>query len=199
MTYQSKEIAVFGGILGMIEEGRNLYTITVSDIAEAAGIGKGTVYEYFSSKEEIFKKTILYIISNVLEEIERAMDQEQDFRGKYYAFMELVEHNQKTLTTLQFMFTLLDKRQAEKMFCGFSGVEEQLKYGFSLIDRLLDCAQKEHLCSKDDSTHYKRMAVYASVSSYIFYLFHPTIGERLAMEQAKEDSYKMLVRSLGGK
>ena len=31
---------------------------TISDIAEVAGIGKGTVYEYFNSKTELFEDMI---------------------------------------------------------------------------------------------------------------------------------------------
>ncbi len=33
----------------------------IKDIADRAGIGKGTVYEYFDSKEELFYETISYI------------------------------------------------------------------------------------------------------------------------------------------
>jgi TetR/AcrR family fatty acid metabolism transcriptional regulator len=35
---------------------------TINDIASAAGIGKGTVYEYFSNKEEIVHETFLFFM-----------------------------------------------------------------------------------------------------------------------------------------
>ncbi len=39
-------------------ESQNLQTITVSDIAQAAGIGKGSIYYYFSSKDSIFEALV---------------------------------------------------------------------------------------------------------------------------------------------
>lgn len=35
---------------------------TINDIAQAAGIGKGTIYEYFSNKEEIVQDTFRYFM-----------------------------------------------------------------------------------------------------------------------------------------
>lgn len=39
---------------------KDFYQVTVTEIAELAGVGKGTVYEYFSSKEELFKESFSY-------------------------------------------------------------------------------------------------------------------------------------------
>ena len=41
--YSEKEIAVFKGLINLMREGANPYSIKVSDIAKAASIGKGTV------------------------------------------------------------------------------------------------------------------------------------------------------------
>jgi AcrR family transcriptional regulator len=38
---------------------------TISDIARAAGIGKGTVYEYFSTKEEIIEHTFNFFVRSL--------------------------------------------------------------------------------------------------------------------------------------
>ncbi len=39
---------------------KDFYQVTINEIAEQAGVGKGTVYEYFSSKEELFKESFSY-------------------------------------------------------------------------------------------------------------------------------------------
>ncbi len=49
---QEKEEAIYSGIIALIKRGVNPYSIKVSDIALEANIGKGTIYDYFSSKEE---------------------------------------------------------------------------------------------------------------------------------------------------
>jgi len=41
----------------------------IADIAQEAGIGKGTVYEYFSSKEEIFNAIEEFVIDSMLSDL----------------------------------------------------------------------------------------------------------------------------------
>ncbi len=48
-----KVLALFQAVLELLDEGTDLNSIKVSDITKRAGIGKGTAYEYFKSKEEI--------------------------------------------------------------------------------------------------------------------------------------------------
>ena len=51
MSIPEKKAAVFRAVLHLLRQGRPLGDLKVSEIAEAAGIGKGTVYEYFPSRE----------------------------------------------------------------------------------------------------------------------------------------------------
>lgn len=44
----------------LLEEGRDIYRMKISEITQRAGIGKGTAYEYFSTKEELLGKAIFY-------------------------------------------------------------------------------------------------------------------------------------------
>ena len=46
----------------------------IADIAEAARIGKGTVYGYFQSKDEIFAATFEFFIKRIEEAIGRRLD-----------------------------------------------------------------------------------------------------------------------------
>jgi len=46
---------------------KDFYTVKMKEIAEQAGVGKGTLYEYFSSKEELFQESISYWMDNYLE------------------------------------------------------------------------------------------------------------------------------------
>ena len=55
-----RETAIYQAALGLIAQGASPAAMKVQDIAQAAGIGKGTVYEYFASKEEILQGMALY-------------------------------------------------------------------------------------------------------------------------------------------
>ena len=66
--YSEKEKAIFKGIMDLLNQGYRIHEMKVADIAAAAGIGKGTVYEYFATKEEIIREAISY---HVYQEYER--------------------------------------------------------------------------------------------------------------------------------
>ena len=55
-TRKEREIALYEAALRLIASGVNPAAMKVQQIADEAGIGKGTVYEYFSSKEEILRR-----------------------------------------------------------------------------------------------------------------------------------------------
>ena len=50
----------------------------IAEVAEAAGIGKGTIYEYFRSKEDLFFATFEYVI---FESVRQIGEMERSFTG----------------------------------------------------------------------------------------------------------------------
>lgn len=54
-----KKQLIIGALHDLISAGSSPESVTVSQIAAKAGIGKGTVYEYFSCKEDIFKEAVI--------------------------------------------------------------------------------------------------------------------------------------------
>ncbi len=58
--YSKKEVEIFEGFERLIEAKIDISKVKVSDIAKAAKVGKGTVYEYFECKEEVIAKSIIY-------------------------------------------------------------------------------------------------------------------------------------------
>ena len=59
-TRKEREIALYEAALRLIASGVNPAAMKVQQIADEAGIGKGTVYEYFASKEEILHGMALH-------------------------------------------------------------------------------------------------------------------------------------------
>ena len=51
-----KVLALYQAVIEFINEGCDINTLKVADITGRAGIGKGTAYEYFSSKERFNRK-----------------------------------------------------------------------------------------------------------------------------------------------
>ena len=54
----------------------------MQQIAEEAGIGKGTVYEYFTSREEIISKAMAYRLRGEADALSERVDKAEGFEQK---------------------------------------------------------------------------------------------------------------------
>ncbi len=59
----------------------------VSSIAAEAGIGKGTIYEYFDSKKQLFIEMIKYHADNYLQALLKSIQSQNNFYDKLYCYM----------------------------------------------------------------------------------------------------------------
>ena len=55
---------MYKAVSQLLKGDRELSSIKVQDITQKAGIGKGTAYEYFSSKEEIIANALMFEYAN---------------------------------------------------------------------------------------------------------------------------------------
>jgi len=81
---QKKQDIALGCKELILEKG--LQNLTVSQMAEAAGIGKGTVYEYFRSKEEIVFELARVLIQKHISELKQSVETKVTTREKIKAF-----------------------------------------------------------------------------------------------------------------
>lgn len=95
--YSPKEIAVFEGLFQLAASGKSFSGIKVQDIATAAGIGKGTVYEYFASKEEILSSAILFALDQLLTWIEDVLSKQLPLRQTLEQFSDKLELDQRDM------------------------------------------------------------------------------------------------------
>ncbi len=64
----------------------------MQDIADKAQIGKGTIYEYFRSKDDLFVQALKYDHRNFTMNANQKISQEESFFKKLGKFIELTEH-----------------------------------------------------------------------------------------------------------
>ena len=71
---KERETALYEAALRLIAKGVNPAAMKVQQIADEAGIGKGTVYEYFASKDEILQGVALYCFDTEIARIAVLME-----------------------------------------------------------------------------------------------------------------------------
>lgn len=83
---------------------KDFYQVTVTEIAELAEVGKGTVYEYFSSKEELFKESFAYCADLYLQSfkihLSAASSARQTMEEIVNAHLNLIRENRNKLHLL---------------------------------------------------------------------------------------------------
>jgi AcrR family transcriptional regulator len=83
---------------------KDFYQVTVVEIAEQAGVGKGTVYEYFCSKEDLFKECFSYCADFYLQSFRHFLVKPQSVKKSMqdvvFAHLDLLKDNRKRLHLL---------------------------------------------------------------------------------------------------
>ena len=92
-TYSPKEIAAFRGLLQLAAGGNCFSNIKVQDIATAAGMGKGTLYEYFPSKEDILNCTVLYTLQQFADWMEQQITRDASLHAVLARFLDALEQH----------------------------------------------------------------------------------------------------------
>lgn len=77
-----KVLRMYRAVMQLIEEGEDPGLLRVSTITECAGIGKGTAYEYFDTKEEIVICAIVYQMQMTVRTLEEKLLKKDSFRER---------------------------------------------------------------------------------------------------------------------
>jgi AcrR family transcriptional regulator len=69
---------------------RGISKLTISEIAKTAGIGKGTIYEYFSNKDEIVFEIMTILIGEFEEKLLDLISKEKSTKNRLFYFFYLI-------------------------------------------------------------------------------------------------------------
>jgi AcrR family transcriptional regulator len=110
-------------------------------IADKAGIGKGTLYEYFKSKKELFEISMIFSMEKGFEGIKEVLNLDLGFREKvieYFKYKKNYMENQNTIFESFFSNReLISDKVRDTFFCSMKNhyydimvmVEEGVKEG----------------------------------------------------------------------
>ncbi len=110
-------------------------------IADKAEIGKGTLYEYFSSKKELFENSMIYSMERGFEGIKEIVEKDLEFKDKvikYFKYKRSFMQRQNTIFESFFSNReLISDKVRDTFFCSMKNhyndivliVEEGIKEG----------------------------------------------------------------------
>ncbi|MFA5384247.1 MAG: TetR/AcrR family transcriptional regulator [Eubacteriales bacterium] len=85
---KNKEETILSAALNVFIE-KGFSNSSIKDIADTAGVGKGTIYEYFNNKNELFIETINFEINQRCQQARNVIDSKTTFMDKFNAFIDL--------------------------------------------------------------------------------------------------------------
>jgi AcrR family transcriptional regulator len=96
---------------------REFHEVLIDDVAAVAGTGKGTIYRYFPTKEELFFVSVLHGLDGLYEAMGRELAQERSPRQRLAiiatAVLRFVWNRRDLVTLLHRDERLFARRQAE--------------------------------------------------------------------------------------
>lgn len=191
-----KVIAIYHAIEELVAEGADLSSMRVSDIALRAGIGKGTTYEYFSSKEEMVVKAMIYLIDSMVKRILQQMGKCETFKEKFVMLLdEMEEKTKQRACIIKYLNMLSDMHLCEQMRESLS-FENEYGNPMYLIRQLILDGQKEGVISERHSQIYIEMTLFSRVISFAAFLDEKNYAGQLNHDRIKEELYNGLCREL---
>lgn len=195
--YPPKVKAMYEAVLELFASGRELSSLKVSEITAKAGIGKGTAYEYFSTKEEMIVGAIRYEAAKHLLIIVELIEKGQSFQEIILRGMDMLEAANKKYDG----FALLEKILRDQSITGNALLKEleKTKEGCAsaknITMKLLELAADKGLVQEKNA--YKVWsAILSQFAVYAFYLTHLELIPEVGREEARQYVYENIIKLL---
>lgn len=196
-THSEKEILIFNAVNKLLHEGIKLHTVKVADIAKEAGIGKGTIYDYFKSKEEILEKAFLYNMDIELYENIKKIKFGDNFKDKVYIILDIIE---KSTTDYSSFSNILFSNLSHYEFKGIlENNKDYINKRYDLLKKsindLLSIGVLENIIKEQEDKDYQIM-VFESVVTGFGHTICIKNEDKKTIEDAKSRAYKLLIKGL---
>lgn len=110
----------------------------IIDIAEKAGIGKGTVYEYFESKDDIFFELFQTKVVAGYDSLSELPGKKTDCKTKLIEYLDIeLENSSKYTYNKSFLTDLMMKSDAFRKTDLIASIHDLMKKKFSILFRIL--------------------------------------------------------------
>ncbi len=190
---------MYEAISELVQEKREIAALKVQDITSRAGIGKGTAYEYFSSKEEIIVHASLWICFQQNQEMERELSQLTGFQEKFMFLLEWMKNHkeQNDLIMKAIKGSFHEGCDSFKELLPEGLIVKAKEYVTARINELFDLGYEEGILTQQDVE--KRMIVFfGAMTQYSFGLidYGNLCMTGMSVEEHKQFTYECMVKAL---
>ncbi|NLI93400.1 MAG: TetR/AcrR family transcriptional regulator [Peptococcaceae bacterium] len=153
----------------------------MEDVAKEAGIGKGTIYEYFDSKQQLFEEMVAFNRNLHLNNIRETLQKGNTFREK---FLALAKYQTETVKKHIHVFNSMACSRIMARELGAVFLEQNIRIGQILKELVVEAIQNKEL-RPDIDPEIVSAVMFGTINQYcgkkvIFYNMEP---EEIDFEQ----------------
>lgn len=191
--------AIYRAIEELVAEGADLSSMRVSDIAAKAEIGKGTTYEYFSSKEEMIVKAMLYLVGSMVRRILDQMEKQQSFQDAFLLLLDEMEEKAKQRACVMKYLSMVNDMNLCQPMHDIMRADKEAKASnpINIMRYLLERGQKEGVLVMNYPQSYMLSAMFSKVIAFMMFV-NDDLGEKdCTNKEMKMSLYQGICRELG--
>lgn len=194
-----KAIAVYEAVLRLMWDKRDISSMTVSEIAKEAGIGKGTTYDYFSSKEEIIAKSLIYGYRKTIDTALEAMKSCGTLKEKIYSLQSLASCSKNISSVLELAEKVAKswEKMSDYIFPVFENEKINVMYMEKLVDDLMEAASRENIIDAHVDKAYAQCVFMSALQTIVGPIGRIMVKEKMVTSEEWLDYlYQMVVTAL---
>lgn len=191
-----KVLKLYEAVSRLVEEGADPGTLRVSTITDRAGIGKGTAYEYFDSKDEIVIYAVVYQMQTAMVKLEKGMLERKTFREQMnYLLDEVTAQEGRQNSFLKLIHLLTDNSEFSRQVQGIMASAAHEKYRLiQLFRKLLGAAVERGELRKDLPLDYMVFSMGGRVLAYMVAVSEG--GLQIELSRMRELVYEGIMNEL---
>ena len=193
-----KVALMYEAVSALVRENVAIDRLKVQDITSRAGIGKGTAYEYFASKEEIIAHALMYEYSCKIRELVDSVKAVNDFRSRIYRVMDWIYENREYNQMFTRLMQLLAVAGGSPLTGGDDPfAREATQFILTVVGEIMEDGFKEGVFTEKDPIK-RAIVVLTQMSQYGCIVMSPysQFGIKMSDEELREFVYSTTVKAL---
>ncbi len=163
--YPQKVMAIYEAVGRLIAAGKDTAELKVSDITKEAGIGKGTAYEYFGSKEEIIGRAVCYQVQKMMQKAIEKLASIQSLQGQLEQIVAWTDDG--AAVGMVYNFLKLQVKDSDNVTDMQQKISEMAvvrdQFFEQIADIMLKAATRDRVIGEPEDWNYARMVVIAAI------------------------------------
>lgn len=165
----AKVLLLYEAVEQLIAEGADIKDICVSTITDRAGIGKGTAYDYFESKDDILACAVSFYMRKTVEELKSALVKCATFPEQINCLLDEIEKDgSRKQYLIKYVHFITDTSEFSRMVQEKLGANSEKKCPpLYLYTDIVERAKENGEVRQDLPTEYMVYVLFSKILLYV--------------------------------